>query len=90
MFYSLEGSWRSLFIQPSYTVKGGGGMEISQEPAFEHLTVGGRMVPCRRVITQCGQCWTRALHWGAQDVTNRLVQGECGAGYQRRLPREGA
>lgn len=28
--------------------EGGWGMEISQEPAFEHLTVGERMVPCRQ------------------------------------------
>lgn len=33
--YSLEILWRSLFIQPAHTVKAGGGMEISQVPAFE-------------------------------------------------------
>lgn len=32
VFYSLEDSWKSRFVQPSRTVEGGGDVEISQVP----------------------------------------------------------
>lgn len=53
-------------------MKGAGGMEISQVPAFEELTVGRRMMPCRQeAVKQCGKCWAKGKHCisGAQDVT---------------------
>lgn len=45
----LRGFLEIIFPE-SHTVKGGGGVEINQVPAFGKLTVGRRMMPCRQEV----------------------------------------